>query len=131
MYPFNFITAIGLNQIMIFPVKDQSNLFRKYGSSRRIFNDVQGCTVLFLYFPDIHKTDSAAATVLVGGVPGLAEILKEPHIKGISAIGNLYGTTCPHYGKGKQKGCAPRYHQWQLWHFPANPPEGGKGLPRK
>ena len=93
MYPFNFITAVGLNQIMIFPVKDQSNLLCKYGSSRRIFNDVQGCTVLFLYFPDVHKTDSAAATVLVGGVPGLAEILKELHIKGISAIGNLYGTT--------------------------------------
>lgn len=50
MYPFNFITAVGLNQIVIFPVKEQSNLLRKYGSSRRIFNDVQGCTVLFLYF---------------------------------------------------------------------------------
>ena len=108
MYPFNFITAIGLNQIVILMVKDQSNLLRKCGSSRRIFNDVQGCTVLFLYFPDVHQTDSAATAVLMGGVPGLAKILK-----------------------GKQKGCAPRYHQWQSWHFPANPPEGGKGLPRK
>lgn len=54
---------------------------------------MQGCTVLFLYLPDVHKTDSAAATVLVGGVPGLTKVLKELHIKGISAIGNLYGTT--------------------------------------
>ena len=93
MYPFNFITAVALNQIVIFLVKEQSNLLRKYGSSRRIFNDVQRCTVLFLYFPDVHKTDSAAATVLVGGVPGLTKVLKKLHIKGIPAIGNLYGTT--------------------------------------
>ena len=79
MYPFNFITAVALNQIVIFPVKEQSNLLRKYGSSRRIFNDVQGCTVLFLYLPDVHKTDSAAATVLVGGVPGLTKVLKKLH----------------------------------------------------
>lgn len=83
MYPFNFITAVGLNQIVIFPVKDQGNFFRKCGSSRRIFDDVQGCTVLFLYLPDVHKTDSAAAAVLVGGVPGLTKVLKELHIKGI------------------------------------------------
>ena len=91
MYPFNFITAVALNQIVIFLVKEQSNLLRKYGSSRRIFNDVQGCTVLFLYFPDVHKTDSAAATVLVGGVPGLTKVLKELHIKGIPTVRNLQG----------------------------------------
>ena len=35
----------------------------------------------------------ARGHALIIGVPGLAKVLKELHIKGISAIGNLYGTT--------------------------------------
>lgn len=42
-------------------------------------------------FPDVHKTDSAAATVLVSGVPGLTKVLKELHIKGIPTVRNLQG----------------------------------------
>ena len=46
---------------------------------------------MFLYLPDVHKTDSAAATVLVGGVPGLTKVLKKLHIKGIPTVRNLQG----------------------------------------